>query len=414
MPTVTLNDKKLASLRVRDGAPQTDYFDRSFPGFGVRVGARTKTFILVHRINGKRQRLTVEDPDTGASTYPTLTLAKARELARAALRKSTVGRDPAAEQQQARARTFGALADLYVEQHAKRHKRSWRDDARMIRQELDGWRDRPVAGLRRADVRDLLEGIVERGAPVLSNRVLALVRKILNFALDREWIEANVAAKMARPASEQSRTRVLSADELRTVWAWLERDPPYQKITGDKTVTEDIDGEHWRLTQAALKLRLVTAQRGGEVVSMRWADVDLAGGWWTISADDSKNKLPHRVPLGPTASKILKALRAKADNGAIYVFAGIRGARHRRAVLKGLPLDDVRPHDFRRTAATMMASGGVPRLVIAKILNHVETAVTAIYDRASYDGEKRLALVWWDAKLTAILKKKDAKVLPFH
>ena len=61
-----------------------------------------------------------------------------------------------------------------------------------------------------------------------------------------------------------------------------------------------------------------------------------------------------------------------------------------------------------------MASGGVPRLTISKILNHVETGVTAVYDRHSYDAEKKAALDWWAVNLSAILEDTDAgKVLPF-
>src|SRR5687768_14603498 len=129
MPTITLNDRAVAGLKPKAGQVQVDYFDRSFPGFGVRVGASgRKTFLLMHRVNGKLQRLTLRDPENpDVSTYPTLTLAKARELARAALQKSTVGRDPHVEQQQTRERTFGRLAEAYLEQHAKRKKRSWRD-----------------------------------------------------------------------------------------------------------------------------------------------------------------------------------------------------------------------------------------------------------------------------------------------
>jgi integrase len=401
MPTIALNDRAIAGLKPKPG--QIDYFDRAFPGFGVRVNpAGRKTFMLLHRVNGKLQRLTIRDPETDISTYPTLTLAKARELARAALRASSVGRDPHAEHKEAKAHTFGALADLYLEQHAKRKKRSWRDDARMIRQELKGWTDRPVVSIRRGDVRDLLETIVQRGAPVLSNRVLALVRKMLNFAVDREWVEANVAAKMARPAAEQARTRVLSFDELKTVWKWLGRPVP-----------DDADPIHWKLSQAALKLRLVTAQRGGEVIAMRWQDVDLKAGWWTIPAEHSKNKLPHRVPLTAKAIEILKRLQVNADKEAVSVFAGIRGPRHRRGVLDDLPVHDLRPHDFRRTAASIMAGGGVARLTIAKILNHVETSITAVYDRHSYDPEKRAALTWWDSKLAAVVANKGGKVLTF-
>jgi Arm DNA-binding domain len=201
MPTIALTDRKVAGLKATPDK-QMDYFDRSFPGFGVRVSQHgRKTFILMYR-NAERRftRLTL---GTYGQYDTDLTLAKAREKARAELRKATEGRDPATERKTARAQTFGALADFYLEKHAKRHKRSWRDDARMIRQELDVWAHKPAAGIRRADVRELLERIVQRGAPVLANRVLALVRKMLNFAIDQEWIDANPAAKMPRPGGKE-------------------------------------------------------------------------------------------------------------------------------------------------------------------------------------------------------------------
>ena len=61
------------------------------------------------------------------------------------------------------------------------------------------------------------------------------------------------------------------------------------------------------------------------------------------------------------------------------------------------------PHDLRRTAASYMTSMGISRLVVAKILNHVESGVTAIYDRHSYDAEKRRALRLWGAGLQSII-----------
>ena len=103
----------------------------------------------------------------------------------------------------------------------------------------------------------------------------------------------------------------------------------------------------------------------------------------------------------------------KQDEADGYVFAGIRGPRQRRGVLIGLGLEDVRPHDFRRTAASVMASGAVPRVTISKILNHVETSIAAVYDRHSYDPEKKTALIWWAPKLDAIVSGKRSRVLPF-
>jgi integrase len=65
---------------------------------------------------------------------------------------------------------------------------------------------------------------------------------------------------------------------------------------------------------------------------------------------------------------------------------------------------DYVPHDLRRTAATFMTSMGISRLVVSKILNHVESGVTAIYDRHSYDAEKREALEKWGQRLEEITR----------
>ncbi|MGC4086223.1 MAG: site-specific integrase [Vicinamibacterales bacterium] len=210
---------------------------------------------------------------------------------------------------------------------------------------------------------------------------------------------------MARPSAEASRDRVLTADEIRAVWTWLDRDPQTVNADGDPRLIE--------LQQIALKLRFITAQRGGEVLALRWTDVDLVDGWWTIPAEVSKNKLPHRVPLSAMAIDLLGKLLQAAPKKAVHVFGGIRGTRHRRGALEGLDVADIRPHDFRRTAASLMTAGGIPRLTVAKILNHVDCSVTAVYDRHGYDAEKRQALDWWGMKLAATIDGTSGRLLPF-
>lgn len=90
---------------------------------------------------------------------------------------------------------------------------------------------------------------------------------------------------------------------------------------------------------------------------------------------------------------------------------GARGERQQSEAAATFTVPDLRGHDLRRPAASMMASGGIPRLTISKILNHVERSITAVYDRHSYDPEKRAALDWWDVTLHAILDKKDSATL---
>ena len=84
--------------------------------------------------------------------------------------------------------------------------------------------------------------------------------------------------------------------------------------------------------------------------------------------------------------------------------------------LKDLSDLDFRPHDLRRTAASLMTSTGTPRVVVQKILNHVETGVTAVYDRYSYDNEKRVALDAWGRQVAEILAGESTarKVLAFN
>ena len=66
------------------------------------------------------------------------------------------------------------------------------------------------------------DGQEKVGAPIMSNRVLALVKKMFNFALDREWIDANPAARLKPVAPETARDRVLSPEEIRTFWRELD------------------------------------------------------------------------------------------------------------------------------------------------------------------------------------------------
>ena len=390
-----LTDRQVAAIKPTTA--RVEYVDEKVPGLALRVtpnGAKNWTVRYRHR--GRLRRLTLGS----TSVIP---LVKARERVRDLLHEASKGADPATEKQAGRkAETVGDLAALYIEKWAKPRKRSWKADDNLLRKKvLPTWRHRAIADITRQDVRGLVEDVAETGAPIVANRVAALLSKMFAFALDRDLVTASPAVRIARPGHERQRDRVLSEDELRTLWQEFD--------ALDKPMA------------AFYKLRLLTAQRGGEVTSMRWQDLDLPNAWWTIPAGVSKNRLAHRVPLSRTAVTLIEALRTAAMD-TVFVLgaasrtkgAGARGKRQQSEAAATFTVPDFRGHDLRRTAASMMASGGIPRLTISKILNHVERSVTAVYDRHSYDAEKRAALDWWDAKLRAILNSQDsANVLPF-
>jgi integrase len=395
---LTLTPRFVAKLQP---TPQriVDVWDAYMTGLGVRVfPSGAKTWSLRYRVGHQLRRMTLGSVDV-------LSLADAREAARDALKKVAAGHDPALEKQERReADTVGEFAKTYLEKYAKPRKKSWKvDQMRMQQDILPHWRNRLMKDVTRRDVRELLDGIAARPAPIVANRTRSLLHKFFRVAIQFDVVASNPVADTERPGVEKARDRVLTADEVRTFWQTCDRLSP------------EMSGFY--------RLRLLTAQRGGEVASMRWGDVDLEQGWWTIPGTVTKNKLPHRVPLSAPVLRILQELRANADDRLktqkrpkqpAFVLQGARGKRQQAAAFATFSIGDFRGHDLRRTAASMMASGGVPRLTISKILNHVEHGVTKVYDRHSYDLEKQAALDWWAARLDRILKNQEAeKVLPF-
>jgi integrase len=355
--------------------------------------------VYLYRFEGKPRRLTL-------GTYPKMSLADAHQAHSDAAKKLEQGIDPGAEtvaerQEERKAPTVATLAEEYLEKWAKPRKRSWREDARILEKDVFlEWGRRKAREITRRDVIRLLDGIVDRGAGIMANRTLAVIRKMFNFAVSRDIVPVSPCLAVRAPAPEQRRDRVLTTDEVQALWLRLE---------GAKMIAEG--------TKLALKLQLVTAQRKAEIVSAAWEEIDFTDKWWTIPPEKAKNKMAHRVPLSPLALELLQAAKLLSGTSS-WIFPSPRGNRHitpeavdhalRRPSLEGLGFTFV-PHDLRRTAASHMTSMGISRLVVSKILNHVERGVTSVYDRHSYDQEKRQALEAWGRRLQAIIQEKNGE-----
>jgi integrase len=390
VPTVKLMARSLGKLRAR-GA-QTDYFDAAanVPGFGLRVSAAGgRTWFLMYREpNGRQVRHKI-------GTHPPMGLEQARKAARTALLGVQLNEsDPAAAKRARRsAESFDKLADRFIEDWAKPHKRSWREDARQIRSMcLPRWRGRAAADITHADVRDLLGAVAKSRGGITANRLRALLSKLFGWAVSQNYIPANPASDLPRLVKEISRARVLTDDEIRTLWTHLD------DATADDVLPAGV--ALW------LRLRLLTGQRGGSVARMKWADLDFERKVWEIPAD-LKAAHEHLVPLSPQVIALLKERRKAVSAGSIYVLEGGRSRRQRLGVTDAIGLEDFKPHDLRRTAATGMARAGVQRFIVARVLGYVDRSVTGVYDRYEYLSEKRWALDTWARRLAAILELKD-------
>jgi integrase len=428
MPTVKFTARTCDSLRASDR--QIDYFDEDTPGLHLRVSpSGVKAWSFVYRSNRRQRRLKL-------GRYPSVGLKDARNKVLKAKAQIADDIDPALVRTEARDMdTFGGVAASYIERHAQKFKKSWKEDQRILNKDvLPHWRHLPAKEITRRLVRDVVERISDRGAPIAANRTLAVISRVLSYAVQRDIIDSNPAYRVAKPGAEQSRDRVLTDAELRELWAAL----------GE---TERFDDQGRRIARLnctlndAFRMRIVTAQRGGEVFRMRWQDVDLESGWWEIPAAFTKNGEIHRVPLTPIAVAILKARQTNARRGAEWVFEHVRPSKipgrefgnvadrgkkaaaflshgdahlrnNRARTRRRLP---VRPglsfvfqgHDLRRTAATGMAKAGVRRDDVSKVLNHVDRGAraTTVYDRYEYDIEKRAALTTWNELLERVLSE---------
>jgi integrase len=236
----------------------------------------------------------------------------------------------------------------------------------------------------------------------MANRIRALIRKIFNWAITADIVESNPVYLVPAPGKERQRDRVLNEDEIKCVW---------NAIDADKNDADDSHKKVKTLSAGIMKLRILTAQRGAEVMSMEWNELDTKMRWWTIPGEKTKNGLSHRVPLTAPALTIIREMKSAVENDAYskFVFPSPKGDTHisnPQKALERIPKTtniDFVGHDFRRTAASLMTGMGIQRLTVKKILNHVEREITAVYDRHSYDAEKREALDAWAKRLIQIV-----------
>jgi integrase len=382
--TEKLTDHRVRHATATNGA-RVELWDSLLPGLGLRVSAptngrvRAKTWFVRYRFGANQRRMKI-------GSYPTLGLAEARDAARQVLTEVGKGSDPAAVRRssgiRAKVDIFARVADQFVQRYAKQHNRSWEETERILnRYVVPEWGERLIHDITRRDVLDLLDGMVDRGVPVMAKQTHSTVRRLFNWAVDRGVIETSPCIRVPVPARANERDRVLSDDEMRSVWQACE---PLKWPFGP-----------------LIKILALTGQRRDEVATMQWSDLDLDVGLWTIPRERTKSNRAHEVPLSAFTLAIVDGL-PKVDNTLVFTtngkvpVAGFSNAKRRLDELSGVR--DWHLHDLRRTAASGMARLGVAPHVIEKVLNHKTgtiSGVAAVYNRHGYAEEKRAALEIW-------------------
>ncbi|MDH0568373.1 integrase family protein [Pseudomonas oleovorans] len=431
-----MNEHTLKRLKYDPAKGRVEFLDPPMPGhgtFGVRVNKTCKSFILLYSFHNHPRRLTL-------GNYPDLSLAEARAKAAQAVELLKQGVDPGQKKivelvEYRTSPTFEEAVVSYLE-WAEKNKKSWREDERMLRTEFVPHLGRTKIGdVRRKQVMALLDEKAKT-APVQANRLLAVIRKMFNFCVEREILDATPLVQIKKVAKETPRERSLNRHEL--VWF-------LHQLAG-ASLSQN--------TRFSLLLSLMLAQRSGRIVAMRWVDFDLEERIWDRSGKFEKNNNPIAIPLSDDVLTILNCLRERqiqkvtaADparwagsktlpSPGHYVFPGRWPAKPQtqpslnRAmrrfyddyvkdsarveeesllrVADGYPRPTV--HDLRRTATTHMSKQGLGKDVRSRILNHKDLSVDAIYDRYSYFEEKDEALQSWHTYLKGLLQKEFGDV----
>jgi integrase len=249
-----------------------------------------------------------------------------------------------------------------------------------------------VASVTRRDVAEVLARLASENGSVGANRTRASLQAFFGWAMMRGLVEQNPVVGTYK-APESTREHMLSMTELAAVW---------------RACADDAYG-------AAIKMLILTGQRRDEIGSLRWCEVrdDLI----LLPAERTKNKRAHIVPLSAPALAILSGRPRTGE----LVFGGwiswAYGKLRLDAALAaaGAKLDHFVQHDLRRSVATHMAELGIAPHVIEAVLNHQsghKAGVAGVYNRASYEREKRQALDLWADHLMAAIENREPRVVP--
>jgi integrase len=239
-----------------------------------------------------------------------------------------------------------------------------------------------------------------------ARKCLSLLRSMFDFAEARGQVEENPTTGI-QPAKVgatlgKSRDRVLSVAELRKLW---------QAINGTMLHPS---------VAASLKLLVLTGQRRGELVAMKWADIDLEASTWTIPAPDTKAYRQHTVHLSNLALDILSSLPRKAS----FVFVGRYGdpmsddapTKAVQRLRKTMDVPSFHVHDIRRSVATGMAQRcAIQPHVIERVLNHApENPLVGVYQRQDYAEEQRQSWRAWGKLVESHVANDPENVVPMQ
>jgi integrase len=392
MPKRKLTTASVARVKPPEQG-QVEYFDQGHPGLALRVSyAGARSWSVYYRIgHGKLRRKCL-------GKWPEMGLVEARDAWRDLRQNVAKGIDPAGD---GHADTFAAVAAEWIRRDQSKNKASTlRAVTRTVESDLlPVWGARRVDTIGKRDVIELLDQIMDRGKTVKARRTHAMLHRFFRWSIGREILTVNPMVGLERPGSETPRERVLTDDELAAVWNAC-AEGPYG---------------------AAARLLLLTGARNDEISRLKWAEI--VDGEIKLDGDRTKSGKPHTITLSAPARSLLESVPSGEKGDFVFSVNGGRSpitgwSIGKARIVASAKINPWRIHDLRRTVATGLQKLGVNLQVIEAVLGHVSGSrrgVVGIYQRHSFDAEKRAALEAWGAHIIGLVEgRAPGKVVPLR
>ena len=318
---------------------------------------------------------------------------------------------------------FSLLARRYFEDHARHRTRRWIDAARYFglayREDAaeptvianglcDRWADRPVRSIGAADIKVVVDEAIKRAVPGLERRretpraqatgraLHARLSAFFGWCVEDMRLDSNPCSKLRRPAPSKSRERVLSDDELRSVWLACDGlAPQYGGV---------------------IKLLVLTGARLREIGHMPWSELSDDLATWTLPAERAKNERELILPVPKLARDIIRSIPRVDGSPYVFTFDGVKPVESFSRMKRQMDALAVVTahwtwHDLRRTTATGLQRLGIQLPVTEAALNHVSGSrggIVSVYQKHDYLPEKAVALQAWADRVEGLVEGRSA------
>jgi integrase len=380
----------LSDARCRSAQPGSK-LQKLTDGGGLQLWLQptgAKLWRFAYRFGGKQKLLAI-------GVYPTIPLARARQVREDARRLLADGLDPSVEKKrkaeaQAGAPTFHGIADEYIAK-LRREKRSEATIAKiewLLSFANAAFGDEPIGQIAAPAILKVLQSLEARGRYESARRLRSTTGSVFRYAIATARAETDPTyALQGALAHVKSSPRAAITDP--------------QRFGALLRAIDAFEGQP--STRIGLQLLALLFPRPGELRLAQWPEFDLQRALWTIPASRMKMRRPHRMPLPCQALELLSALRLISNGN--FLFPGVRSPSRPisdgtlNAALRrlGYTKDEATGHGFRATASSLLnESGKWHPDAIERQLAHIEgNSVRAAYARGEHWDERVSMIQWW-------------------